>query len=122
MNTRTRPVTGDPTDLARSFQALADDKRVRILELLGEGERCVCDLAEAIDITQPLLSFHLRTLREAGLVASRRKGRWVHYSLNRETLEQLQRVAGALAAGAFTGSIAQGSSSGRRCCQPYRSR
>jgi ArsR family transcriptional regulator len=121
MNTHTSTVTGDPIDLARSFHALADDKRVRVLELLGEGERCVCDLAEAIDITQPLLSFHLRTLREAGLVVSRRKGRWVHYSLNREALEELQSVAGALAAGAFAGSSAQGSSKGRRCCQPYRS-
>ena len=110
MNTHTSTVTGDPIDLARSFQALADDKRVRILELLGEGERCVCDLAEAINITQPLLSFHLRALREAGLVSGRRKGRWVHYSLNREALEELQRVAGALAAGAFAGSSAQGSS------------
>ena len=121
MNTHTSTVTGDPIDLARSFQALADDKRVRILELLGEGERCVCDLAEAIDITQPLLSFHLRALREAGLVSGRRKGRWVHYSLNREALEELQRVAGALAAGAFAGSSALGSAKGRRCCQPYRS-
>ncbi len=69
MNTRTSPVTGDPVQLARAFQALADDKRVRVLELLGDGERCVCELAEAIDITQPLLSFHLRTLREAGLVS-----------------------------------------------------
>jgi len=121
MNTHTSTVEGDPVLLARAFQALADDKRVRILELLGEGERCVCDLAETIDITQPLLSFHLRTLREAGLVSSNRKGRWVHYSLNREALEQLERAAGALAAGAFTGTRQAGSEKMGRCCQPFRS-
>ena len=120
MSTHTSTVKGDPVDLAKAFQALADDKRVRVLELLGEGERCVCELAEAIDITQPLLSFHLRTLREAGLVSSRRKGRWVHYSLDRQALEQLERVAGALAAGAFTGTNTPGSAKGGRCCQPFR--
>ena len=120
MSTHTSTVKGDPVNLARAFQALADDKRVRVLELLGEGERCVCDLAEAIDITQPLLSFHLRTLREAGLVSSRKKGRWVHYSLDRQALEQLERVAGALAAGAFIATNTAGSAKGRRCCQPYR--
>ena len=120
MTTHTSTVKADPIALARGFQALADEKRVRVLELLGEGERCVCDLAEAIDITQPLLSFHLRTLREAGLVSSRRKGRWVHYSLDREALVELERAAGALAAGAFTGQERPGSRKGLRCCQPYR--
>ncbi len=120
MSTHTNTVKADPIALARGFQALADEKRVRVLELLGEGERCVCDLAEAIDITQPLLSFHLRTLREAGLVSSRRKGRWVHYSLNREALAELERAAGALATGAFTGHEKPGSRRGLRCCQPYR--
>jgi ArsR family transcriptional regulator len=121
MNTHTSAVTGDPARLARAFHALADDKRVRVLELLGEGERCVCELAEAIDITQPLLSFHLRTLREAGLVSDRRKGRWVYYSLNRDALEELERAAGALAAGAFTGTQQSDSAQGKRCCRPFRS-
>ncbi len=121
MTPHTSTVTGDPVQLARAFQALADDKRVRVLELLGDGERCVCELAEAIDITQPLLSFHLRTLREAGLVTDRRRGRWVHYSLNREAIEELERAAGALATGAFTGARQAGSEGKGRCCQPFRS-
>ena len=121
MKTHTSTVAGDPVRLARSFHALADDKRVRVLELLGEGERCVCELAEAIDITQPLLSFHLRTLREAGLVSDVRKGRWVYYSLNRDALEELERAAGALAAGAFTGAQQSGDAKGKRCCRPFRS-
>jgi len=121
MSTHTSAVTGDPVLLARAFQALADDKRVRVLELLGEGERCVCELAEAINVTQPLLSFHLRTLREAGLVSDARKGRWVYYSLNREALEELERAAGALATGAFTGKSTSERRQGKRCCQPFRS-
>lgn len=70
----------DPARAAAVFQALSDENRLRILELLGSGERCVCELVEALELSQSLLSFHLKTLREAGLVADRRDGRWVHYS------------------------------------------
>ncbi len=112
------PATGDPALLARAFQALADEKRVRVLELLGDGERCVCELAEALDISQPLLSFHLRTLREAGLISDRRRGRWVFYSLVPQTLADLERAAASLAAGAFSsGTVPQGKG---RCCVPRR--
>ncbi len=51
--------------LAKTFHALADAKRLRILEVLRSGECCVCDLAGSLDIRQSLLSFHLRTLRDA---------------------------------------------------------
>lgn len=77
-------------DLERRFQALSDGKRLRILELLCDGERCVCELADELDVSQPLLSFHLKTLREAELVHDRRDGRWVHYSLNAEALDELR--------------------------------
>ncbi len=116
--TATTAATGDPALLARAFQALADEKRVRVLELLGEGERCVCELAEALDVSQPLLSFHLRTLREAGLISDRREGRWVHYSLVPEALAELERAASSLAAGTFaSGSVPEGAG---RCCVPRR--
>jgi len=116
--TTTTAATGDPALLARAFQALADEKRVRVLELLGEGERCVCELAEALDVSQPLLSFHLRTLREAGLISDRRRGRWVYYSLVRETIAELERAARALAAGTFaSGKVRPGAG---RCCVPRR--
>lgn len=68
------------------FQALADEKRLRIVEVLQAGERCVCDLQSSLDLGQSLLSHHLRVLREAGLVRSRRDGRWVHYALSDEVL------------------------------------
>ncbi len=78
------------TNLERRYQALSDGKRLRILELLCDGERCVCELADELDISQPLLSFHLKTLREAELVRDRRDGRWIHYALNTEALDRLR--------------------------------
>jgi ArsR family transcriptional regulator len=111
----------DPATLARSFQALADEKRLRVLELVGGGELCVCELAEALDVSQPLLSFHLRTLREAGLVNARKKGRWVHYSLNREVLAELADVTGAFAEGAFESNDETGRMARMRCCRLGRS-
>jgi ArsR family transcriptional regulator len=74
------------TDLARIFHALSDPRRLAILAVLQEGECCVCDLAERVDAGQSLLSFHLKALREAGLVTDRKDGRWVHYSVNHALL------------------------------------
>lgn len=54
---------------------------------LRTGERCVCDLQDLLDAAQSRLSFHLRVLRDCGLVTDRREGRWVYYTLNREALE-----------------------------------
>jgi ArsR family transcriptional regulator, arsenate/arsenite/antimonite-responsive transcriptional repressor len=71
------------------FRALGDETRLRILDLLTEGERCVCDLQSDLQLGQSLLSFHLRVLREAGLVSDRRAGRWAFYSLKAEALEPL---------------------------------
>lgn len=90
---------GSPPDLAARFQALSDAKRLRILELLAAGEQCVCDLTEALGVGQSLLSFHLKSLKEAGLVESRRDGRWVHYSLDRDGLEGLRDRLEELTAG-----------------------
>lgn len=68
-------------DLVRAARAFADPTRVRIVALLRRGELCVCDLVEVLGITQSTLSTHLRVVRDAGLVSTRRSGRWVHYSL-----------------------------------------
>jgi ArsR family transcriptional regulator, arsenate/arsenite/antimonite-responsive transcriptional repressor len=67
---------------ARMFHALSDERRLRILDMLRGGELCVCDLQEELGMAQSLLSFHLKTLRDAGLVGVRRSGRWAHYSIN----------------------------------------
>jgi ArsR family transcriptional regulator len=85
--------------LARTFQALSDPKRMEIIALLTGGERCVCELTDIVGAKQPLLSFHLKILREAGLVRSRRRGKWMYYSLNSETMKEMQLIVGSLAEG-----------------------
>jgi ArsR family transcriptional regulator len=72
---------------AREFRALGDPTRLKLLDLLAGGERCVCELVEATDLAQPLLSHHLKTLREAGFILARKEGRWTYYRLDPERLE-----------------------------------
>jgi ArsR family transcriptional regulator len=80
--------------------ALGDPIRLRILDLLGAGERCVCDLQETVGIAPNLLSYHLRVLREAGLVTTSRRGRWIDYRL----VEDASRLVGdALPGGLIEG-------------------
>ena len=81
--------------LLRVLQALSDENRLRILEVLRGGEHCVCELQASLEMGQSLLSHHLRVLREAGLVRDRRDGRWIYYALAPETLGRLgDAVAG----------------------------
>lgn len=96
--------------MERLFHALADPKRLRILEILRSGECCVCDLAGSLDIRQSLLSFHLRTLRDAGLVDARKEGRWVHYALNEGALREARDHVTGLARDAKKGA-------GFQCCR-----
>ena len=65
-------------------KALSDSNRLRIVRLLTRGEQCACELLEQMQITQPTLSHHMKKLEDCGLVSSRRKGKWSHYSLNRD--------------------------------------
>jgi len=69
-------------NLTKIFKALSDETRLRILSLMKEGEICVCDIADTLQMTQPNISFHLSILKEVGLIKDRKNGRWVHYSLN----------------------------------------
>ncbi len=71
-----------PDTIAAGFHALSDPLRIRVLELLRSQELCVCELCEHLGVTQSKLSFHLKTLKEAGLVRARAEGRWIYYSLN----------------------------------------
>jgi ArsR family transcriptional regulator len=96
------------TDVARGarwFHALADEMRLRIVERLCSGEQCVCDLMDALQTGQSRLSFHLKTLKDAGVVHDRKEGRWVYYSLNPDTLgdmiEVLQEIKSAEGHGLF---------------------
>jgi ArsR family transcriptional regulator, arsenate/arsenite/antimonite-responsive transcriptional repressor len=75
-------VTTPPDLIISGFHALSDPLRLKVLELLRQQELCVCELCETLGVTQSKLSFHLKTLKEAGLVRSRQEGRWIYYSLN----------------------------------------
>lgn len=90
------PVTRDIEATLRLFRALGDETRLRLVEKLRGGEQCVCDLTDELDTSQPLLSFHLKTLKDAGLVTDRRQGRWVYYALNPEAFVTLERMLGEL--------------------------
>lgn len=85
------------TDLSRAvelFHALSDETRLAIVQRLRSGERCVCDLTDLLDAAQSRLSFHLKVLKDAGLVSDRKDGRWVHYSLNRDAFQEVQALLG----------------------------
>jgi ArsR family transcriptional regulator len=94
MATRTSP---DTDRAVRLFHALSDGTRLSILQRLRFGERCVCDMTDAMDAAQSRLSFHLKVLKEAGLVTDRREGRWMYYTLNAETLGEVAELIDGLA-------------------------
>ena len=72
-------------ELRKNYYAMSDDIRLRVLKLLTEhDELCVCQLLPVFGISQPNLSFHLRILRDANLVKTEKRGKWVYYSLNFE--------------------------------------
>ena len=77
-------------DVIAIFKALSEPLRVEVIELLREQEMCVCDLCDRLDVAQSKLSFHLKTLKNAGLVRSRQEGRWIYYRLNLSKLVELE--------------------------------
>jgi ArsR family transcriptional regulator, arsenate/arsenite/antimonite-responsive transcriptional repressor len=78
----------DYSRAAALFHALSDETRLAICDLLRDGERCVCDLQDALDAAQSRLSFHLRVLKDAGLITDRREGRWSYYTLVAEAFAE----------------------------------
>lgn len=93
MAAATRTVAPDLHRAVVLFHALSDETRLSILEMLRGGERCVCELQDELDAAQSRLSFHLRVLREAGLVTDRREGRWSYYSIVPEALAEVHDLA-----------------------------
>jgi ArsR family transcriptional regulator len=78
------------------FHALSDETRLEIIELLRGGERCVCELTDTLDAAQSRLSFHLRVLKDAGIVRDRKDGRWVHYELDAEAFDEIEILISAM--------------------------
>ena len=93
------PISESAVDgLVQVFKALADPVRLRLVSLIGAhqgGEVCVCELADAFDLTQPTISHHLKVLREAGIIGSERRGTWVYYRLEPATLERIGALLSA---------------------------
>jgi ArsR family transcriptional regulator len=97
--------------LARRFYALGDEIRLCLLGLLRDGERCVCELTACLALAQSRLSFHLKVLKDAGLITHRRKGRWSYYALDEAAFRELASLLDRLPAGAGPGP----------CCLPVAS-
>jgi len=87
---------GDGRRSAQLFHALSDATRLALVGMLRDGERCVCELQDALDAAQSRLSFHLKVLKDAGLVTDRREGRWVYYSLDRNAIDEAREAVAAL--------------------------
>ncbi|MDL1889183.1 winged helix-turn-helix transcriptional regulator [Nitrospirales bacterium NOB] len=79
----------NPARAAALFHALADQTRLDILDELRGGECCVCELTDHLQAGQSRLSFHLKVLKDAGVIVDRRDGRWMYYSLNTDVIEEL---------------------------------
>src|SRR3954471_1677866 len=105
MAVSTQTKTGRAVDL---FHALSDETRLEIIELLRKGERCVCELTDSLDAAQSRLSFHLRVLRDAGIVRDRKDGRWVHYELDPDAFEEMETLVASMKPRAVSRS--------RACC------
>jgi ArsR family transcriptional regulator, arsenate/arsenite/antimonite-responsive transcriptional repressor len=88
--------THDVSRIAQLCNALADEARVEIVARLLDGEKCVCDLTDALDTGQSRLSYHLKVLKDAGLVSDRREGRWSYYTLQREAFVEVEGLLASL--------------------------
>ncbi|KXZ39269.1 transcriptional regulator, ArsR family [Alkalithermobacter thermoalcaliphilus JW-YL-7 = DSM 7308] len=84
-------MTKDYSKYALLMKALGDETRIKIFDMLSEGEKCACNILEEFNITQPTLSYHMKILCESGIVDSRRDGVWMKYSINRENLDKIKQ-------------------------------
>jgi ArsR family transcriptional regulator len=101
------------------FKAFADPVRLRLLNLLADGEVCVCHLHEALELPQSTVSRHLAYLRKRGLVVGRKEGLWVHYRLAKPVGDLHRALIGSLET--YTGGVTtlvedRKRLTGRRCC------
>ncbi|MEP6495064.1 MAG: metalloregulator ArsR/SmtB family transcription factor [bacterium] len=88
--------TLDTARAAALFHALSDEIRLEVVGLLLQGERCVCDLMDDLDLAQSRLSWHLKTLSDAGIISGRKEGRWNYYSLNADAIAEARTLLDAI--------------------------
>lgn len=96
--------------VSAAFHALSDPTRLELINRLAGGEQCVCELTDAMQTGQSRLSFHLKVLKDAGLIQDRREGRWMYYTLVEEAFEELEELIRTLRKGASVNLSPQ-----RRC-------
>jgi len=85
-------MTNREKELLKLLKILADESKFKIILHLMKGEECVCNLAEKLDIERTLVSHHLKTLREVGLITDRKVGTWIHYSLNQKVFKKFEML------------------------------
>lgn len=83
-------------EVAKICKAMSDANRLRILEMLTQGEKCGCHLLEELQVTQPTLSHHMKVLSECGLVSSYKEGKWHHYSIHCEKFQEYKSYIAAM--------------------------
>ena len=88
------------------MESLSDPIRINILELMMDGEICVCDIVKVTGLSQPKISYHIKILKDSGLISDRQEGRWVYYKLDLEVLSDIQN---------WMGNLIQSSKNNRNC-------
>lgn len=75
--------------LIKAFKSLADSKRLEIIKLIREEEKCACVLLENLDLTQSGLSYHMKILSDSGIIKSRQEGKWTYYKIDEEGIKNI---------------------------------
>lgn len=91
----------DEKKTALIFKAFCDENRIKILQLLRDGEKCACMLLEEMNITQPTLSHHMKILCDSGIVVGRKEGKWIHYAISAEGIDMAQEYLISLKNGGY---------------------
>lgn len=78
------------------FKAFCDENRIKILNILSTGEKCACRLLEALSVTQPTLSHHMKILCDSGVVTARKEGKWMYYKISHEGLRAAEEYLSTL--------------------------
>lgn len=95
-------------DCVPVLKALADETRLKIVDMLSKGDLCACKILEHFSITQPTLSYHMRILCESEIVTGIRDGAWMRYSLNKAVLKSMNELIAHLLSNDSSGTVCSG--------------
>ncbi|MEW6457398.1 MAG: metalloregulator ArsR/SmtB family transcription factor [Acidobacteriota bacterium] len=79
-------------EIVDALKALADEQRLRIINVLMDNELCVCEIRGSLRISQPLISHHLSILRNAGVLSTKKRGQWVYYFVDKKNIKKIQKL------------------------------